>query len=50
MQQAAVRLIVILVGIGLLCSALAENNPLPVIIMAAVGWVVWQVGQGFGGV
>ena len=42
------RLIVILLGIGLLCSALADGHPMPLIIMVAVGWVVWQVGSGLG--
>ena len=46
----ATRIIICLLGVGLLCSALADSNPIPLIVMAAVGWVVWQVGQGFGGV
>jgi hypothetical protein len=45
----ATRIIIVLLGVGLLCSAIAEGNPMPLIIMAAVGWLVWQVGQGLGG-
>jgi hypothetical protein len=43
-----VKIILALVVTGLVCSLLADCNPLPVIIMIAVGWVVWQVAQGIG--
>ncbi len=48
--QKTVKMIAGLVTVGLVCTALSDGNPLPLVVMAGVGWVVWQVGRGFGGV
>jgi hypothetical protein len=45
-----VKIIASLAIVGLVCTALSDGNPLPLVVMAGVSWVVWQVGRGFGGV
>ena len=45
-----VRIIAGLIIVGLTCSAFSEGNPVPLIVMAGVAWVVWQVAKGFAGV
>ena len=49
LSQAALRIIIIFVGIGLLCSVLADCHPLPLIMMAAIAMVAWRVVQGYAG-
>ncbi len=39
MQQSATRMIVILVGAGLLFDAFAEGDPLPLILVIGVLWI-----------
>ncbi len=46
----AVKIIVGLIVVGFTCTALSDGNPIPLVVMAGVGWVVWQVGRGLGGV
>jgi hypothetical protein len=41
--QSAIRLIIILVGLGLLLTAMSELNPLSLIVLIGVAWVVWVV-------
>ncbi len=48
LSQSAIRLI-ILVGLGLLLSAMSESNPRPLIVLVGVAWVVWVVARAFGG-
>ena len=43
-----VKIVAALALVGLICSACADGNPLPFIVMVAVGWVTWQVAKGFG--
>ena len=43
-----VKIIVALIIVGLVCTALSDGNPLPLVVMAGVGWVVWEVGRGLG--
>ena len=50
MSESAIRLIIIFVGLGLLLTAMSELNPLPLIVLVGVAWVVWQVARGFEGV
>jgi hypothetical protein len=45
-----VKIIVGLIIVGLVCSVLAECNPTPLVGMAVVAWMVWQVARGLGGV
>lgn len=49
MSESAIRLIIILVGLGLLLSAMSDSNPLPLIVLAGVACVVWVVARAFGG-
>jgi hypothetical protein len=43
LSQSAIRLIIILVGLGLLLTAMSELNPLSLIVLIGVAWVVWVV-------
>jgi hypothetical protein len=43
--QSAIRLIIILVGLGLHLTAKSELNPLPLIVLAGVAWVALQVAR-----
>jgi hypothetical protein len=45
LSQSAIRLIIILVGLGLLLSAMSELNPLPLIVLVGVAWVALQVAR-----
>ncbi len=45
-----VKMIAALAIVGLTCSAFSDGNPVPLIVMAGVAWVVWQVGRAFAGV
>ena len=42
-----VKMIAALLIVGFVCTALSESNPLPLVVMVGVAWVVWQVGKGF---
>ena len=44
-----VKMIAALIIVGFVYTTLSDGNPLPLVVMAGVGWVVWQVGRGFGG-
>ena len=41
-------LIFILAGLALLFTAFTEWNPLPLLVLAGVAFVVWMVGNAFG--
>ncbi len=41
-----VKMIAALLIVGFTCSALSECNPIPLVVMAGVALVVWQVGKG----
>ncbi len=48
MRQTAVRMIVMLVGTGLVCTALSDGYPVALIVTVGAAWVAWQVASGLG--
>ena len=45
----AMKIIAALAIVGVTCSVLAGGHLGPLLVMAAVAWVVWQVGGAFAG-
>jgi hypothetical protein len=48
MYQSATRMIVTIAVAGLVCCAVCDCNPLPLIVAAAAAWATWQVAKGLG--
>jgi hypothetical protein len=48
MKQQALKMIVGMLLVGTVISV-ADRNPVPMFVMAAVSYAIWQVAKGFGG-